>query len=77
MLCLVISVAVTVWVATTLHRNGRVFPVDAFGGNQKMAGSVNHLPVVGFCLISVGFVTSVLNTQDQSGHPAQRRGDGF
>ena len=65
MIYLVISVAVTVWVATTLHRNGRVFLVDAFGGNEKMADSVNHLLVVGFCLINVGFVTSVLKTQDQ------------
>jgi hypothetical protein len=62
---LAISVAVTLWVAATLHRNGRMFLVDAFGGNEKMADSVNHLLVVGFCLINVGFVTSVLKTQDQ------------
>ena len=65
LLYLAISVAVTVWVATTLYRNGRVFLVDAFGGNEKLADSVNHLLVVGFCLINVGFVTSVLKTQDQ------------
>jgi hypothetical protein len=65
LLYLAISVAVTVWVATTLHRNGRVFLVDAFGGNEKLADSVNHLLVVGFCLINVGFVTSVLKTHDQ------------
>ena len=64
---LAISVAVTVWVATTLYRNGRVFLVDAFGGNDKMADSVNHLLVVGFCLINVGFVTSVLRTQGELG----------
>lgn len=62
---LAISVAVTVWVAYTLHRNGRVFLVEAFGGNEALADSVNHLLVVGFCLINVGFVTSVLRTQDQ------------
>jgi|SoiMethySBSTD1v2_1073268.scaffolds.fasta_scaffold217905_4 hypothetical protein len=65
LLYLAISVAVTVWVATTLYRNGRVFLVDAFGGNEKLADSVNHLLVVGFCLINVGFVTSVLKTHDQ------------
>ncbi len=62
---LALSVAVTVWVAATLHRNGRVFLVDAFGGNEQLADSVNHLLVVGFCLINVGFVTSVLRTSDQ------------
>jgi hypothetical protein len=30
---LLISLAVTVWVARTLHKNGRVFLVDAFHGN--------------------------------------------
>ncbi len=62
---LALSVGVTIWVAATLHRNGRVFLIDAFGGQEKMADSVNHLLVVGFCLINVGFVTSVLKTHDQ------------
>jgi hypothetical protein len=30
---LLISLAVTIWVAQTLHKNGRVFLVDAFHGN--------------------------------------------
>jgi hypothetical protein len=65
LLYLALSIAVTIWVAATLHRNGRVFLVDAFGGNEKLADSVNHLLVVGFCLINAGFVTSVLRTHDQ------------
>jgi len=28
------SLALTVWVARTLHRNGRIFLVDAFRGNE-------------------------------------------
>lgn len=59
---LAISIAVTVWVAHTLHRSGRVFLVEAFHGNEALADSVNHLLVVGFYLINVGFVTSVLRT---------------
>jgi len=54
---LFISVAVTVWVARTLHKNGRIFLVDAFHGNELLADSVNHLLVVGFYLINIGFVT--------------------
>jgi len=57
---LTISIAVTIWVARTLHRNGRVFLVDAFQGNTELADSVNHLLVVGFYLINVGYVTSAL-----------------
>lgn len=59
---LLISLAVTVWVARTLHKNGRVFLVDAFRGNTELADSVNHLLVVGFYLINVGYVTLALRT---------------
>jgi len=59
---LLISVAATVLVARTLHRNGRVFLVDAFHGNVELAGSVNHLLVVGFYLINVGYVVRSLTT---------------
>jgi len=45
---LAISIALTVWVARTLHKNGRVFLVDVFHGNEALADSVNHLLVVGF-----------------------------
>src|SRR5688572_4120247 len=57
---LAISVALTMWVARTLHKNGRIFLVDSFLGNEALADSVNHLLVVGFYLINVGFVTLAL-----------------
>src|SRR6266704_6476217 len=55
-----ISVAMTVWVARTLHKNGRIFLVDSFLGNEALADSVNHLLVVGFYLINIGYVTLAL-----------------
>lgn len=57
---LAVSVMLTVWVARTLFKNGRVFLVDSFGGNAQLADSVNHLLVVGFYLINLGYVTLVL-----------------
>ena len=59
---LAVSLGVTVWVAKTLHRNGRVFLLDAFQGNAALADSVNHLLVVGFYLINVGYVALALRT---------------
>ena len=59
---LVLSILLTIWVARTLHRNGRIFLVDCFGGNDKLADSVNHLLVVGFYLINIGFVALYLKT---------------
>lgn len=65
-LYLALSLAVTVWVGRTLFRSGRVFLVDAFGGNKELADSVNHLLVVGFYLINVGYVSLALR---YGGHP--------
>ena len=59
---LTLSVSITVLVARTLHRNGRVFLVDAFGGHQVLADSVNHLLVVGFYLINVGYVALAMDS---------------
>ena len=63
---LTISVALTIWVARTLHKNGRIFLVDSFLGNEPLADSVNHLLVVGFYLINIGFVTLALKYGDKA-----------
>ena len=59
---LAISIGLTIWVARTLHRSGRVFLVDAFHGNEQLADSVNHLLVVGFYLINIGYIALALKT---------------
>lgn len=55
-----LSVFLTVWVARTLHKSGRVFLVEVFGGDENLADSVNHLLVVGFYLINLGYVSLAL-----------------
>jgi hypothetical protein len=57
---LAVSIALTIWVGRTLHKNGRVFLVDVFHGNEALADSVNHLLVVGFYLINFGYVSLAL-----------------
>ena len=64
---LTISVCLTVWVAKTLHKNGRIFLVDSFLGNEPMADSVNHLLVVGFYLVNVGYITLALKYGEKPG----------
>jgi hypothetical protein len=61
---LVVSIALTVWVARTLSRNGRVFLADVLHGNEKLADAVNHLLVVGFYLVNLGFVALYLSGDD-------------
>jgi len=59
-LYLAIALPLTVWVARTLFRHGRLFLVDCFHGNEALADSVNHLLVVGFYLVNFGFVSLFL-----------------
>ncbi len=58
-----LSIVLTVWVARTLHHHGRVFLVTAFHGDETLADSVNHLLVVGFYLINLGWVTLALKAK--------------
>jgi|SRR5262245_51014784 hypothetical protein len=55
-----LSIGLTVWVARTLMKNGRIFLVDTFQRNEPLADSVNHLLVVGFYLINIGYVALAL-----------------
>ena len=57
---LAIAMPLTVWVARNLFKNGRIFLVDCFHGNEALADSVNQLLVVGFYLINFGFVALYL-----------------
>ena len=57
---IILSIFLTVWVAQTLHKNGRVFLVEVFHGDESLADSVNHLLVVGFYLINLGYVSLAL-----------------
>ena len=55
-----IGLGITVWVGRTLHKNGRVFLVENFQGQEALADSVNHLLLVGFYLVNIGFTSLAL-----------------
>ncbi|MDG4861516.1 hypothetical protein P8605_25600 [Streptomyces sp. T-3] len=61
---LAISIGLTVWVARTLSRNGKIFLADVLHGNEKLADAVNHLLVVGFYLVNLGFVALYLKAAE-------------
>lgn len=62
-LYLALSLALTVWVARTLFKNGRVFLIDVFHGDTTLADAVNHLLVVGY-LINLGYVSLALKISE-------------
>jgi len=55
-LYLLISVALTVWVARVLSSSGETFLVRCFGQDREMAQSTNRLLVIGFYLVNLGFI---------------------
>jgi hypothetical protein len=60
-LYLLITLAITIWVARTLSKNGEIFLVECFGHDAQLARSTNHLLVVGFYLVNIGFITLTLS----------------
>lgn len=60
---LLITIVMTIWVARTLSKNGLVFLEDSFHGNVRLAESINHLLVVGFYLLNIGYILLTLKTQ--------------
>ena len=60
-LYLAITIGITIWVARTLSRNGIVFLIQCFGHDAELARSTNHLLVVGFYLVNIGFITLTLS----------------
>jgi hypothetical protein len=61
---LVVSIGMTIWVARILSKNGEVFLIKCFGQDQELAKSTNHLLVIGFYLINVGFICFRLGSWD-------------
>lgn len=56
------SVFVTVFVSRTLSANGKIYLIDGFNGDEPLANSVNHMLVVGFYLVNLGFVLLRMRT---------------
>ena len=57
---LLISIGLTIVVGMALSRSARVFLTEALGGNRALAGAVNRLLMVGFYLLTLGFIALVM-----------------
>lgn len=61
---LLCTIALTIWVARTLFKNGQIFLIDIFHGNAPLAQAVNNLLLVGFYLINIGYAVYTLKTAE-------------
>ena len=55
-----IAIGLTLLVARTLFKNGRVFMLDIFNGREEIAFATNRLFEVGFYLLNIGFALLIL-----------------
>ena len=60
-----LSLGITIWVGRTLNKHGRVFLVQNFEGDETLASAINHLLLVGFYLINIGFICYTLESTGQ------------
>src|SRR5262245_8467156 len=64
-----LSIALTVWLARTLFKNGAVFLEDVFEDSPRLAEAVNRLLVVGFYLVNLGYACVLLKAHPDSNTP--------
>jgi len=57
------AIVLTSVLARTLFRNGKVFLTDVFADNDGMAEAVNHLLVVGFYMLNLGYAFIIFRTE--------------
>jgi hypothetical protein len=60
-LYLILAIGMTIWVAWTLSHNGKIYLIRCFGHDAELATSINHLLVVGFYLVNIGFIAIALS----------------
>jgi hypothetical protein len=58
-----VSLALTVWLARTLFKNGALFLRDVFADKPELAEAVNRLLVVGFYLLNLGYACLLLEAR--------------
>ena len=61
-LYVIASILLTIFVSRTLSKNGELYLIEGFGGDEALAKSVNHMLVVGFYLLNLGFVLLRMET---------------
>lgn len=57
---LFITLFVVLFVGNALFKNGRVFLVNTFGGNEALADAINKILLSGFYLINAGYTIFIL-----------------
>lgn len=55
-----IVIVLTIFVSKMLFKNGKIFMIDIFKGNESIAQATNKLFEIGFYLINIGWALLIL-----------------
>lgn len=61
-----VTVLLTLYVAHTLFKNGRIFMLDIFKGKEDIANATNKLFEVGFYLLNIGFALLIMKIDQEA-----------
>jgi hypothetical protein len=61
-LYLFITYLITVHVGLRFYRNGRVYILRLLHGDEKMTDSINHILLIGYYLLNLGYAALMINT---------------
>lgn len=59
-----IAVTLTIWLARTISRHGEVFLESVFPARPDLAHAVNHLLVIGFYLVNLGWALLLMRSDE-------------
>lgn len=66
----IIVIYIILWVGKLFHKNGRIFILSLFNGNENISDTTNNLLLIGYYLFNIGYailqLTSVQTIDNSS-----------
>jgi hypothetical protein len=59
-----VTIALSIWIARSLHRNTKAFLIEKFDSKDALASSTNNLIQTGFYLIAFGFSFMIMRIRN-------------
>lgn len=60
-----ITIYIIIWVGRLFHKNGRVFILSLFAGNEVLTDTTNNLLLAGYYLFNIGYAILQLKSKQE------------
>lgn len=62
------TIALSIWIAKSLHQNTKAFLIQKFSAREELAGATNNLIQTGFYLLALGFSFKYMRIKGVQNH---------